>query len=436
MSKLHLLAGSLLTSLGGACVWTEFDDLRDEAWAVAITKPEDSDASNWAVALARGKATSSSGGSLAIFGTAPSRQHDATFDFKGSPTLLEQDLGDLGIANLALEPIVIEDPGSDNFAIVTQGSSMQVVVAAGQGVNLQQTVVQNAGIVDAAVYLVAPVIDSSTAVDPPRTAQPPQPLIASGDLLFGTYFTAPNPQFQQVRCQLVFGGVPTQARALGAVRINPAAPTDDIAVWGADGNMYVLDGHIFNGHRSGAPGGPFLCPSTGPNDLDGVIDEATAVISPASPVGFTPGSNTLAQIIKVDDTHSILQGHTQSDGFLVLWNWATNTAVGTPIQEPGLKAAALHRNGTSIHVVAGFPGAIVDGVAAGQVKIFAVDLATGINTVAVETLRDAQPEDGQAFGRSVAAFGFNNTQVIAVGASNEVFTYFRTRVLYPAETRQ
>jgi hypothetical protein len=437
----------LIASLG-ACAWTEFDDLRDEAWVVAITKPEDSDATNWGVAMVRGKQTSATGGTLAVFGTAPSRQHETTFDFKGSATLLEQDLGDLGIANLAIEPIVIEDPTSDNFAVVTQGSSMQVVVGAGQGVNLQQTVVNDAGIVDAAVYIVAPQIDTDQARSTTRMAQVAQPLIASGDRLYGTYFNAPNPQFQQVHCQLVFNGTPVQARAVGAVRIDPAASTDDIAVWGDDGNMYILDGHIFNGHRAGALGGTYptdyLCPSTGPTDVNGVIDpravltvaEIPTLVTNPTPVNFTVGANTAAQIIKIDDTHSLLQGHGQNDGFMVLWDWSTNTAVGQAVAEPGLKSATVFTNDAGTFVVAGYPGAIVDGVAAGKVQIYAIDVATGIDTVAREELRDAQPEDGQQFGRSVAAFAFNDTQVFAVGASNEIFIYFRTREVIATETRQ
>ena len=53
MAATTLAAGSL-----GACKWTEFDDLRDEAWVHATEKPDGSKSSNWGVAIVRGKATS------------------------------------------------------------------------------------------------------------------------------------------------------------------------------------------------------------------------------------------------------------------------------------------------------------------------------------------------------------------------------------------
>ncbi|MBA2544674.1 MAG: hypothetical protein H0V17_33835, partial [Deltaproteobacteria bacterium] len=191
-----LFSALLLAPLAGACKWTEFDDLRDEAWVQATTKPDGSKANNWGVAIVRGKATSAAGGKLAIFGSASARLDEITFDEQGVPkrTPGDQNLGNIGIATLSLEPIVLADPTSDDFALVTQGSAQQVVVAAGNDNNLLQFIVNGATQVDAAAYVRAPTIESDTA-RAGRTAQAAQPVIASGNTLFGTFFTPPEIPF-------------------------------------------------------------------------------------------------------------------------------------------------------------------------------------------------------------------------------------------------
>jgi hypothetical protein len=66
--------------------------------------------------------------------------------------------------------------------------------------------------------------------------------------------------------------------------------------------------------------------------------------------------------------------------------------------------------------------------------------ATGLDSTAVATLNDAQPENNESFGRAVAAMPYHGTSLIAVAADNEIFVYFRANLsdgnqLYP-ETRQ
>jgi len=60
------------------------------------------------------------------------------------------------------------------------------------------------------------------------------------------------------------------------------------------------------------------------------------------------------------------------------------------------------------------------------VLVYPLDLTTGIDETPAMTLHDAQPEADQVFGRTVAITPFNGNNVIAVGADNEVFLYFRT----------
>lgn len=426
----------LLLSLG-ACKWTEFDDLRDEAWVQATEKPDGSKASNWGVALVRGKATSASGGRLAVFGTASSRLDELEYDEKGGVKRLpEQNLGLIGIANLAVEPIVLGDPNGEDFALITQGNSSQVVVAAGGDANLLQFIINGAASADAAAYVRAPEIDSDELHGARTPSGKSQPIIASNNTLFGTFFANPNPDttFIQPKCALLNGANPVGVRGLGSV---PAADgTDDIAVWTDTGDMVVLDGHIFNGERSGSVPASSVC-AAGTLDIAGT----TGVIKSIAPVGFIPEAGLATQIIRIDDRFSLLQGHTNGTSFLAVWDFGDAAAltagavVGTKVEEGGLRSADVFNDNGTLHVAAGYPTAIVDGVNSGKVLVYPMDTTAGINGAPVETFTDSQPEDGQAFGRAVAVIQFNGLPVISVGGNNEVYTFFRTPTLYNTDRR-
>jgi len=441
------ISSSLL--FAGACKWTEFDDLRDEAWVNAITKPDGSKSTNWGVAVVRGKAASPNGATLAVFGSASSRLNEFSFSTDGTPkNLEEQNLGNIGIDNLSNEPIVLAspDPASDEFALVTQGNAQNVVVAAGQDSQLRQFLVREATSVDGAAYLVAPALDGdiATARDQ-RTPQAPQPIVVSGDRVFGTFYTEAVPP---ASCRITVGGAPVDLRGVGAVKTATGATTDDVALWTANGDMVLLDGSVFNGDRSGAAatnnfacgdgaGGP---PSAGTQP---VLNEnlSGVVLGTAAAVGYTPGAGTMSQILTFGDHFAILQGHDLSSSFLALWDFTdpggtAGAMVGAALMEPGLRAVALYQDAGQTFVVAGYPDAVIDGVAAGKVVVFAVDTTTGINAMPIDTLHDSQPEDGQAFGRSVAVMQFNGQPVLVVGGNNEVYTYFRTPHLYNSDRRQ
>ena len=80
--RTKLLFLSLSLSVG-ACKWTEFDDLQDQAWVKAITKPDGSKSNNWGVGIVRGKQASASGGVLAVFGNAQARLNEVTLAADG-----------------------------------------------------------------------------------------------------------------------------------------------------------------------------------------------------------------------------------------------------------------------------------------------------------------------------------------------------------------
>jgi hypothetical protein len=119
---------------------------------------------------------------------------------------------------------------------------------------------------------------------------------------------------------------------------------------------------------------------------------------------------------------------------------ANPVPVGAAVMVPQLRTAAILDVSGTKFVIAGVPTAIVDGkTSAGQVLLFKIS-ATGLDSLPVATLSDAQPEKDESFGRSVAALPFGGKQVIAVAADNEIFVYFRANLtdgtaLY-GETRQ
>ena len=47
-----------------------------------------------------------------------------------------------------------------------------------------------------------------------------------------------------------------------------------------------------------------------------------------------------------------------------------------------------------------------------------------------------QPEDNQGFGKAVSSVTFNGSQILAVGANNEIFTYFATELYADTRTAQ
>lgn len=427
----------LLLSLG-ACKWTEFDDLRDEAWVQATEKADGSKASNWGVSIVRGRAVSPTGGQLAVFGTATARLDELQYDANGTVKRIpEINLGVFGILNLPAEPIVLGDPNGNDFAVITQSSSQQVVVVAGSDSNLVQVIPNGATTVEAAAYVRAPALDSIELHGARTTGiQPSQPILAANDTLFGAYFgTAPNPQ---PKCSLTNAGTPVGIRGLGAV---PAGDgTDDIAVWTDGGEMFVLDGHIFNGARSGVDAATAVC-ANGIVDLDPAA-LSPAVIKTAATVGITPDLGSLSQIIRIDDRFALLQGHTNGGSLIAVWDFkdpADPTAgkiVGTKVEEAGVRSIDLFNEDGTLHVIAGYPSAIVDGVTSGKVLVYPMDTTAGINVAPIETFTDSQPEDGQAFGRTVAAIQYNGLPVISVGGNNEVYTFFRTPTLYSTDRRQ
>ncbi len=385
-TMLFLAAGAAAL---GACKWTEFDDLQDQTWVGSTEKPNVK-SSDYGVAIQRG-ATLASGGTLVVIGANQATYSELAYDAQGGSKLTANTLelnSQYGIGTLDTQPILLADPTTDDIALVVNGGGSQILVLTGAGqLNMHNLFVANS-MADAATYMLPP----GSTVD--------EPLVASGDVVVGTFYgTVPNPQ---PTCKLTDAGTAIQAHALGVVRTG-AATTDDVIAWGsagaAAGKLYRYPGSVFNG-----------CAAAG-------------VSATGQDTGFTPGRGS--QILSIDASHFLLQGHHDTDDMSLLQVYDANlNPVGGSVSLPKLSSAALLDTGTQKYVIAGYPGEIVGGTTAGVVRLFKVS-AAGVESQPSAVLNDAQPEDGESFGRAVAAVPFNGKQLLAVAANNEIFMYFR-----------
>lgn len=427
-SLLALVAG---TTLVVGCKWTEFDDLEKDTWVGTTTKPS-GDSTDFGLAIQRGTRTSASGGKLIALGSSEVIYHELGIASNGATDAsVSFNITDASsVSAVDVQPILIADPASDDAVLVVGGLGDRIEVwkpKSGAPGQLDPVSVFGPSSPDAATFLLPR--DAATET----TADASQPLIASGDTVYGAYYgTAPVPQ---PSCQLTdAANTPTQIRGLGAVKLVNTAATDphDLVVWssaGGVGKLMLYSGAVFHGATAA---------TTCAGGLQAPLATANEVTTT-----FAPGRGS--QILMIDDRYALLVGHEDpgagTGSFLALYDLrAMNGAnfepaiVGNAITNPDLRTATLLDAGGQKYVVAGYPNAMFDGVRAGNVVAFPLDLTTGIDATPAMTLHDASPEDDQRFGRAVAVTEFNGTPVLAVGADNEVFLYFRT-ALYD-ETRQ
>jgi hypothetical protein len=424
---------ALVVSIG-ACKWTEFDDLEKDSW-VSVTAKPNGDSTDYGVAIQRGSlmASTGAGGKLVAIGAGQAQYTEIEYTSGGdadlAPTALKLN-NQFGVGNLDPQPILLADPTSDEVALITNAGGQSIAVLSGVG-GLVAHQVFGPEQPDAAAYMLAPPRLDTMAV------HPSQPVVASGDSIYGTFYMAAPPT--QPKCQLLDDtGMPMQIRGVGGAQITEtgAMATDDIVVWGAagtTGKLLLYSGGLFNG---AAP----------PNGIGTCIDGTTNGVSRPLPMSvavntdFVPGKGS--QILMIDRRYAVLVGRKDAEGYLAIYDVTTMTGgmltptrLSVPITLPDLRTAAILDTGAAKFVVAGYPGSTVENVrAAGKVLVFPLDLTTGIDPNYVLTLHDAQPEGDQAFGRAVAVTPFNGSNVIAVGADNEVFLYFRTTIY--DDTRQ
>ena len=403
-----------------ACNWTEFDDLANKTWVDSTEKPNVK-SSDWGVVIQRGAdaGESTTSGTLAVIGAGPGTYSELLYSAGGSGSLKTNglQLDALGITALDSPPILLASPKSPEIALVTTGDTASIVVATGtHALLLRQLFVGNTTLGNGAGIATTP--DAAAYMQPKAFpgADPnpgPAPIVAVGDVVMGTIYNLPAGT-KQPACKLTDGSNPIQVRAIAAVP-GTVPGSDDFLVWnGADGKLLKYNGDNFNGCVTAAP-----------------LPPTATQTKPA----FTPGHGS--QILRIDDNHVLLQGHQDvskgNASFLQVYDVTTLMPVGMAVSTEGVRSAAILSVGATNYVLAGAPQAAVHPehdnttFTGGAVSIYALSPQSQgiVSTTASQTLQDAQPENGQQFGRSVAVMPFNGQNVIAVAAGNEIFVYFR-----------
>jgi hypothetical protein len=379
-----------------ACNWTEFDNLADEAWVGATKKPDGVNSSDYGVAITR-VALSGTGGKLGILAAGAPGYSELSFSATGeSSVVAAQQLPNIG--GVGATPLLIANPESDQVAAIVPSNAAIAVFRGGGGA----LALYSFGFPDPP--------DAATYVTPPGGTDP-LPLVGSKNTVFGVRADAPpNPH---PTCKLVDSAMPSpdlRIAALGAVPRNDGGP-NDVLMWATNGKLYRYGASVYTGCDPG-------------------VSETLANAIMHNGATFTPEIG--AQILTIDAGFVLLQGHSGANGVLAVVNTSTLAVVST-VAVPGLRTAAVLSASTKKFAIAGSPTASVEGKSSGQVTVYEISTGGMINTTPVATLHDAQPEDTQAFGRGVAALPFNDSEVLAVAANNEIFVYFRTN--FYEETR-
>lgn len=392
----------------GACNWTEFDDLADEAWVRATTTPDDVTSSDFGVAIARiaqGTAAGlGSGGKLAVLSTGAPGYSELVYSASGEASGTAAQRLQVQITSVGTKPILLSVPDtSEVSAVVPAGTVTAILTGTGNLKDYQF----DASPPDAAVYLRA-------------GATVPTMLVAVKGTVFGTRPSEDEPPPPHPRCELrdsASTGTQLQITALGAV---PSGAVDDVLAWAANGKLYRFPSTVFNACAMQTE----IAATTIMHNGMPFLPEVGAQILPINPA--TPDL-------------VLLQGHSGTSGILAVVNVSTMTLVGTTVAVSGLRTATVLTAGTRRYAVAGAPGASLDGTSSGLVTVHEI-AATGVSSTAVASLRDAQPEDTQLFGRGLAVMPFNGKDVLAVAADSEIFVYFRVKMasgeLLYDETRQ
>ncbi|HWO23318.1 MAG TPA: hypothetical protein VNO30_31470 [Kofleriaceae bacterium] len=423
--RLRLIALGAAAPLfaAGGCKWTDFDDLEADTWVTSVEKP-DNPAASWGVAIAR-LTRDGSGGTLAVLGATDSLYNDLVIDSKGGTKITtELELNpQFAIGNLATEPLLLTSPASDEVALVSALEVSRSLVIRSSGGQLTGVPVIGPQQPSAATYMVSP----PHAADPEARLQV---LVAQNDAVFPAYFDQTKALMPPPKCTLRDEQIPPQMitiRALGAYRPPgvaglPPPAFDDVLVLSESGKLMAYPGSVFNGCMGG-----MVSPKMGF----------------AKDIGLSgvQGSSQILVFTDPTGTYALVQAHTDGiKGRLGLYR-ITDTGfeeVGAARDIDRLRTAALFQPSANVqqrYVLAGLPTADVRDVASGLVQVIELSTTTGVAAEPTLTLADAQPEDTQVFGRSVAALPYNNGKnIIAVAADNEIFLYFRTN-LYD-ETRE
>lgn len=381
-----------------ACKWTDFDDLSDQTWAHAQDKPGIG-STDYAVSIV-GASTTGDGGLVSVVSTDSPTYSTIQYDAKGGSKIGDNTLklGQHFITSLSQKPILVTD-GMGDVALVEKAiDAGQIAVVSGPA--------RQPG-------------DLSFAGSPPQAA-------AFASKLLYIAASAPGPMMPNLF--IVDVGNPTTPVRNCIVTDDTAMPltasaiattSDKIWVWSKAGTLFAYDKAALD-----------ACAATP------IAIVAGSTYTPAT--AFAPGTGARLHIVD-DGTHQygVLAGASTTSGEVQVVDLkaATPAAVGSPLMANGVLSSTIATFDGMTFLVLGFPQNEVKNTQAGEVQIFDFDPATGmLGASPAESLSDAQPSNGELFGRDVTTMQFNGKTVLVIAASNDVYSYYRT-ALYPTDTR-
>ena len=420
-----LVAGSLLAAPLTGCVWSTFDDLKDDIWVDSRTKPSGVNSSKYGEAIV-GIPTGNDGALIAVLGRTEPSLSTIAYDING--TAATERTTDVLVNQIALgdgfnfpeHPAFAGDPGSTRVAL---GAVTKDLNNPDLG-DIKIAVFDATDLSTFAKYepAVGSLLSGKQAVNAVAFAGPTHVAVAREDqvVLVDTEGMADH---ELTACDLPPGegafavgfgdfGLATRLIAEGEILV-ATAPVDSAGVPTAgEAHLWAVSGGF-----SETPDDTACEPVVGA-DLTGLtIDHGTQIIVADFGNGprvlvSAPGDNGEIRVIDFAAAPPVIEH-------------------SIPVPDLSSMAVGDLDGDGALEIIAGAANVDADGVAnSGTVTIFSsttFDLIT-------DPLHDADPIQEQHFGKSVAAVPFTvageTRYILSVGAEGEVFTYFRT-TFYP-----
>ena len=384
--------------LAAGCSWSTFDDLSNSTWAHAEEKPDNNETD---YGLAVVGATTDTPGRIGVLGNGPPTYSTIEITADGTTSSANSDLlSNHSIDALSTRPILIGD-GAGNVAVVDLGVDGAIVVVHGPATQLVE---MQAG-----------------------TSQPPDSAIFStgGNILVAATAAASPAGLPNLfvvgpsggSCLLVDGAAAPVAFA--AI----AADSTNLFAWTRTGVVlkFLLSQIIGCGATT-----PTISP------VAGTFTSPTMPMTNGAQIDLI-GDPAKFAVLSAFDSNSTVS---TPIGQVAVVDLSSFAQVGTPVSAMGAHTAVLGTLGSSEVLALGFPTRAVGGTtAAGAVELHTVDATTGVvDADASDVLSIPQASANAAFGRALAITKFNGQEILVVGATSVVYTYFQTS-LY-GNTRQ
>jgi len=427
-------AASIAAALAlGACSWGTFDSLANKAWVDSSGSPGNLNADDYGVAVAYGGAPDPEGVFFVAVGLRPDGVAMVTFDSAGKRGTNGQTIDDLGSnpdplpSRPALAGDLTSSRGAVGLGLSEEGGTKgRVVVFEPEGPEAIGSISVGDELVNALAF---------GPTNHPDDLDETDMVATTGDLLtLVTFYSGESAERTQNECQIDR----EVAFDIAIADLDTGIDKDEIAIAignaskdGAASEIQIITGTLVQ--AAAAAGEP--CVSSGSRDPLAVL---------AAP-GDEPDFGSQIEVADFDGngTPDLAASAPSTGKVYVYLNVDLDGGAPSSPDEidapagPGSFGEAMASgdfdDDGEFELVVGDSGARVNDVArAGQAYIYNKSFGNPIQ------LNDAQPEEAQRFGRTLAVgyFGPSEESVLCVGAVDELFTYFRTPVAGDSDVRQ